>query len=311
MTTHHFSPSHYYTTLGTFEPVLKVASGDTIVTTCVDARGMDETGNTVTPRGNPMTGPFAVSGAEPGDMLEVRLLRVQPNRRFGWSSSRLASNVVDPDFVRELPVNPDGSYPGAEWDVDVAAGIATLIKPETKLGRWVLPLRPMLGCFGVAAPEGQSISTATSAEHGGNMDYNGFGAGVTAFFPVFAPGALFFLGDAHATQGDGEMTGTGIEISCEAEFSLHLHKKSPIRWPRGHNATHIFTLGNARPLDQAAQHATTEMARWLTQEYGLDPTGAQILMGQAVEYELGNMYDPAYTFVCKVAKRWLTTTATA
>jgi acetamidase/formamidase len=72
----------------------------------------------------------------------------------------------------------------------------------------MLPLRPMLGCFGVAPPGGQAISTATSAEHGGNMDYNGFTEGVTAYFPVFVPGALLFVGDGHAVQGDGEIVGT-------------------------------------------------------------------------------------------------------
>ena len=161
----------------------------------------------------------------------------------------------------------------------------------------------MLGCFGVAPADGEAISTATSAQHGGNMDYKGFSAGVTVYFPVFVPGALFFLGDPHAVQGAGEIAGTGIEISATVEFTVGLQKGRTIQWPRGETPTEIFTAGNARPLEQALQHATTEMARWLQLEFGLDPIGAQTLMGQVVEYEVGNVFDPAYTMICKVAKK--------
>lgn len=305
MTTHHFTPTRYYTTMCTTEPALVIADGDNVVTTCVDAAGVDAHDVQVTPRGNPMTGPFFVQGAEPGDTLAVDLLRITPSRRSGWSRAALAPNVVDPEFVPALPRDSAGERPPAQWDVDAAAGTATLISPATKLGRFTLPIAPMLGCFGVAPAGGQAISTATSAEHGGNMDYRGFVTGVSAYFPIFAPGALFFLGDAHALQGDGEMVGTGIEIACTVEFRVRLQKGRRCGWPRGENATHIFALGNARPLDQAVQHATTEMARWLQSEYALDPMGAQTLMGQTVEYALGNMFDPAYTFVCKMAKRLL------
>jgi acetamidase/formamidase len=163
----------------------------------------------------------------------------------------------------------------------------------------------MLGCLGVAPEEGQAISTETSGRHGGNMDYRGFVAGVTVYLPVSAPGALFFLGDGHAVQGDGEIVGTGIETSFDVQFTVHVIKGKAIRWPRGESADHIFAVGNARPLDQAVQHSTTEMLRWLQEDFGLDAVGASILLGQCVEYDLGNMFDPAYTMVCKIAKRWL------
>ena len=191
--------------------------------------------------------------------------------------------------------------------MDSVSGTATLVTPQTSPGGLTLPIAPMLGCFGVAPADGEAISTATSAAHGGNMDYRGFGAGATVYFPVFVPGALFCLGDGHAVQGAGEIVGTGIEISCEVQFTLALQKGRRIGWPRGETATHIFTAGNARPLDQALQHATTEMARWLQDEYGLDPIAAQMLMGMTVEYEVGNVFDPAYTMICKMEKRWLPT----
>jgi amidase len=163
----------------------------------------------------------------------------------------------------------------------------------------------MLGCFGVAPPRGQAITTSTSGEYGGNMDYRGCTAGATIYFPVFVPGAQFSLGDGHALQGAGEIIGTGIETSLDVQFTVRLIKGKRIGWPRGENDEYIFTLGNARPLDQAVQHATTEMLRWLQEEYNLDARGASILLGQCVEYEVGNVCDPAYTMVCKVPRRLL------
>ena len=294
---HHFTPTHYFTTLGPHEPVLTVKPGDSIVTTTVDARGNDENRESVTPRGNPQTGPFFVEGAEPGDTLKVVLDEIRPNRSWGFCGSSVAVNIVRPEYVSELP-----DAPLAEWDVDVDAWTATLTGPESKLGNLTLPLDPMIGCFGVAPKKGQAIWTATSAEHGGNMDYRGFVAGTTVYFPVFEPGALFFLGDGHAVQGDGEIVGSGIEISMDVRVTLDLIKDHEIGWPRGENDEWIFTVGNARPLDEGTQFATPEMLVWLIQDFGLDPLGANLLLAQCVRYDLGNMFDPAYTMVCKVAK---------
>ncbi|MEO1993973.1 MAG: acetamidase/formamidase family protein [Planctomycetaceae bacterium] len=297
---HHFEPTIYHTTLGPHQPVLEVQPGDSIVTTTVDARGVDSRREQATPRGNPQTGPFAIAGAEPGDTLVVELNTIQPNRTYGFCGSSVAANVVDPEYVRELP-----QADLAEWYVDTEAGTARLVGPESKLGELVIPLEPMIGCFGVAADRRQAISTATSAAHGGNMDYRGFVAGTTVYFPVFEPGALFFLGDGHAAQGDGEIVGSGIEISLDVRVTLRLLKGKTIHWPRAENNDWIMAVGNARPLDQATQHATTEMLRWLQDDYGLDALGANLLLAQCVRYELGNIFDPAYTMVCKLNKRWL------
>jgi acetamidase/formamidase len=235
----------------------------------------------------------------------VQIDRLTPNRTYGFTRSLVAANVVDPGYIRDLPWPRDGERARADWYVDVTARTAALVAPETSGGTLTLPIEPMLGCFGVAPPHGQAISTATSAEHGGNMDERGFCSGVTVYFPVFVPGALLFVGDGHARQGDGEIAGTGIEISCEVQVTVHVRKGWTITWPRGENDTYIFTVGNARPLDQAVQHATTEMLRWLQIDVGLDARDANILMGQCVEYDLGNIFDPAYTMVCKMPKRFL------
>jgi acetamidase/formamidase len=306
MATHYFQPTEYHTTIGSHEPVLRINAGDRIVTTTVDAAGRDATGTQITARGNPQTGPFYVEGAEPGDVLVLHLERITPNRSTGWTSQTLAANVVDPAYAPTLFRLPsDKPWEPAIWEIDNAAGTTTLATPNTKLGRLTLPIAPMLGCFGVAPPGGQAISTATSGEYGGNMDYRGFVSGVTVYFPVFVPGALLFVGDGHALQGDGEIVGTGIEVSMDVEFSVGCIKNKRIGWPRGENAEYIFTVGNARPLDQAVQHATTEMIQWLQTDYGLDPLSVGLLLGQVVEYDLGNIFDPAYTMVCKLPKQVL------
>ena len=303
MTVHQYQPRVYHSALGSFTPVLRIASGDTVVTTTVDAAGQDSSGTKVTSGPNPQTGPFYVEGAEPGDVLAVRFDRLWPNRRTGWSSSALAPNVVDPSFVTEMPSRQKS--PRAQWELDLEKGTGTLVEPETGLRRLILPLRPMLGCFGVAPPNCQAISSDTSGTYGGNMDYRGFVQGVTVYFPVFSPGGLLFVGDGHAVQGDGEITGTGVETSFDVAFTAKLLKGKEIGWPRAENEEYIMTIGNARPLDQALQHATSEMLRWLLKEFCLDTRLTHILLGQCVEYDIGNVFDPAYTVVCRLSNRWI------
>jgi acetamidase/formamidase len=297
-----FAPDHFFTTLGSHPPVLRVRPGDQIITATVDAAGVDASGTRVTAGPNPMSGPFFVEGAEPGDTLEVTIRRITPTGGRGWSGSALAANVVDPEAVFRLPRPRKGNAEEGQWAINLEAQRAELVAPQMALQGILLPLAPMIGCFGVAPAGGEAISTATSAQHGGNMDWRGFGPGVVARFPVFVPGALFFVGDVHARQGHGEIAGTGIEVPAEVEFALTLQKGRRIHWPHAEDDGFLCTLGNARPLDQALQHATSEMLRLLTDEMGLDDRSAQTLMGQVVEYEIANVFDPAYTIVCKMPK---------
>ena len=300
MTTHQFQPMTYYNTFGSHPPALHIADGDQVITTTIDAGGSDALGQAVAGNPNPQTGPFYVDGAEPGDTLQVSLESLSPNRAIGYSYTMLAPNVVDPAYVRHLP-KPER----AEWRIDSARGTAALLTPLAGLSRLSLALNPMLGCLGVAPDGAQFISTATSGPYGGNMDYVGIVSGTTVYFPVFVPGALLHLGDGHAVQGDGELVGTGIEISFDVRFTVRLLKGKTIQWPRGENDDFIFTMGNARPLDQALQHATTEMCQWLQEDYGLNEHAASTLMGMCARYDLGNIFDPAYTMVCKMSKQVL------
>jgi len=305
MTTHRFVPTTWHNVLGTLPPALTIASGDTVITETLDAAGVDKDGIQRANGPNPMNGPIRVEGARPGDALRVEIVRMTPNRATGWTRAVLAGNVVDPETVRTLPPRDK-----VTWSIDRQGGTVQLSDAPAGLENFVLPLEPMIGCFGVAPGLGQAFSTATSAENGGNMDYRGFGPGATIWFPVAAEGALFFLGDCHAVQGDGEIVGTGVETSYEVEVRLTVEKARKLIWPRGETAEDILSVGNARPLDQALQHATTDMFNWLTSDYGLSPVAASHLMGQVVRYDVGNVYDPAYTMVCRIAKKWLPTPPT-
>ncbi|MEF2550092.1 acetamidase/formamidase family protein [Aurantimonas sp. A2-1-M11] len=298
MAEHRFQPTRFYNTLGPAEPALAIAPGDTVITDTLDARGVDATGAALATRPNPMTGPFFVEGAEPGDTLRVTIERMTPSRDRGWTFSVLAPNVLDPERVAQMPERER-----VEWIIDREAGTVRLEKPSERLRDWVLPLAPMIGCCGVAPALGQAISTATSGPHGGNMDYRGIRAGTTMSFPVFRPGALFFLGDCHASQGDGEIVGTGIETSFEVAFRVALDKGRTIGWPRGEDDECIFTVGNARPLDQALQHATTEMLDWLSRDYGMDAVAASHFLGQTVRYDVANVFNPAYSVACRIARQ--------
>lgn len=301
MATLRFTANRYHETLGAHAPAMRVQDGDTVITGTVDAHGVD---HELLHRGgdtNPMTGPFHVEGAEPGDTLAVEIRRIRMTRVMGWTRQGLAWNVVDPARVRDMPAREK-----IFWRIDDNAGVVRLEYPVAGLSSsWSVPLKPMLGCFGVAPGGGEFISTATSGRHGGNMDYNRFGEGAVAYFPVAVPGALFFLGDAHAAQGDGEIAGTGIETSAEVEFTVRVIEGRQAGWPRGEDADCIFTVGNARPLEQALQHATSELLDWLAQDYGLDAVSASHLLGMHVRYDIANVFNPAFSVACRLDKQAL------
>jgi amidase len=301
MPTHRFDPTGYSNVIGGRAAVLTVAPGDIIITQTLDAAGTDHEGAQRATRGNPMTGPFAVEGAEPGDALLVTIERMTPTRATGWTYSPVSAQVVEPKMVAELPKSTR-----FEWAIDPEAGTVGLIGGSERVSGWRFPLTPMLGCFGVAPDRGQAISTATSGPHGGNMDYRAFGPGATIAFPVSEPGGLFYLGDGHACQGDGEIVGTGIETSFEVAFTLNLRKKASGQWPRCETATDIMTLASGRPLDQALQFATGEMIRWLVEDLGVDAVEASHLLGQMVRYDVANVFNPAYCVACRLPKNEIT-----
>src|SRR5688572_69249 len=293
-----FIPDRFYNTFSfAHPPAMRIKPGERIVTKTADAAGVDWNGKQVAQGPNPQTGPFFVEGAEPGDMLVVSFEKIEINRPSGYSSSLLAPYAVDP---ASLIARVDREPRRANWILDKAKHIARL--DGNDIGGLELRLRPMLGCVGVAPARKEAVATSTPGPFGGNMDYAGMNAGVRVMLPVFEPGALLFIGDGHALQGEGEVVGTGIETSMDVEFSVQLVKKKALQWPRLENDTYVMVLGSERPLLQALQHATSEMHRWLMQDYGLSERGASTLMGQTLEYEVGNVVDPHFTVVAKMRK---------
>ena len=301
--THRFTPTQFYNTWSAAHPpALRVKPGDRVITKTVDAGGVDWNGKTVATGPNPQTGPFYIEGAEAGDMLVVTLEKLETNRTMAYSSSLLAPYATTP---QSIAARTDREPRRLTWTIDKAKGVARLDQTagsEVQPGGIELPLRPMLGCVGVAPRGKEAIATSTPGAWGGNMDYAWMNAGVKLMLPVNEPGALLFLGDAHARQGEGEVVGTGLETSMDVEFTVDLVKKKNIGWPRLENQTHVMVLGSARPLIEAFQIATAELQRWLMADYGMTERGAQTFMGQATEYEVANVVDPGFTVVAKIRK---------
>jgi amidase len=301
--THQFIPTVFYNTYSfAHPPALRIKPGDRVVTKTIDAAGVDWNGKQVGTGPNPQTGPFYVDGAEPGDVLVVSIEKLETNRAMAYSGSLLSPYTVDPAAIA---ARVDRDAKRLTWTIDKARAVARLDQTDVQPGGIELPLRPMLGCVGVAPARKEAISTAAPGAFGGNMDYAFMGAGVKLMLPVNEPGALLFLGDGHARQGEGEVAGTGLETSLDVEFTVDLIKKKAIGWPRLEQETHIMVLGSARPLLEAFQHATSELQRWLMADYGFTERGAQAFMGQATEYEIANVVDPNFTVVAKIRKSTL------
>jgi acetamidase/formamidase len=298
--THRFTPTLYWNTFSAAHgPVLRIKPGDRVVTTTVDAWGFDAQSKKIAERPNPQTGPFFIEGAERGDVLVVRLEKIEPNRSTAWSGSLLAPYAVDPAFLRSEGLREQQDQ---TWTIDKSRGIAYLESDAIRPRQIEVPLKPMLGCVATAPDRKEAVATSTPDSFGGNMDYNGMTVGVTLMLPVYEPGALLFLGDGHAAQGDGEIIGNALETSMDVEFTVDLVKGKKIGWPRAEDKDFIMVVASARPLLQALQHATTEMQRWLVADYGFDERGSSLLMGHAIEYDIANIVDPHFTVVAKLRK---------
>lgn len=292
-------PTGFYNSFDHRHPVLaRIKPGETIQTRTIDAGGVDEKGKPSGVRGNPLTGPFYIEGAEPGDSIEVKLRRIRPNRDWGFSTWRLGLYALAPEMIEQglySPVRkPDSVIKGRDtivkWNIDRAAGKVTLDEPKSAVHKMEFQARPMLGCVGVAAPGVFAPTSGISGNYGGNMDYNRITEGTSVHLPVFHPGALLFIGDGHALQADGEPNGTGVEVSMDVEFEVALHKKKPLQNPRVTGPDFISSVGSqpefVSTLDYALRLATSDMIRWLTSEYKMEPWAAHLLISYQGSYDV-------------------------
>ena len=289
---------------GPLPPVMRVHAGDIIDTTTVDADGkaLEAAGLKVVGP-NPLTGPFYVEGAEPGDTLVVRFLTIDPNTKEGFGGAgpgfgALNSSHYTPMLGESIPTK-SWVYP-----IDTAENVATFHANDSNFSVKI-PLHPFLGCVGVAPADGEARSSIVPAEYGGNMDAPEASVGNTLYLPVSVPGALLFFGDGHVAMGDGEIAGTAVEMSTHVRLQVELLKGQKIAWPRFENDNYIMAAGIYRPLDDALRIAFTELVRWIHERYGLSEMDAYELLSKTAEIHLDEMVDPNYVIIAKINKKFL------
>jgi len=300
---HDFEPTEFHRVFSdAIAPVLHIFPGDTVRTWTVDAGGVDSKGVRRSLGGNPETGPFYIEGAFPGDTLVVKLNRVRLNRDSAVSGDKIEPSALNPGYVQSTKY--DDKF-DSNWVLDREKGVARLKQPSERLKNYTVKLQPMLGCIAVAPPGHQAFRTGFLGSYGGNMDYNQIREGTTVYLPVSAPGALLFVGDGHAVQGDGELTGDALETSMQVEFTVNLIKGKSTRNPRAENADYLMSLGIANSLPEAVQAATTDLANWLQRDYKLEPNEAAIVLGTAIQYNIAEVVDPLVHVVAKISKETL------
>ena len=197
-----------------------------------------------------LTGPVHVSGAEPGDTLEIRILDIELTTDWGWNIIRPLKGALPEDFPnlsrRVIPIDRQAHVARLPWGVDI-------------------PLRPFFGIIGVAPPPAYGlVSSVEPREYGGNIDNKEFIPGTSLFLPVFVPGANLSVGDGHAVQGDGEVCLTALETCLKGRFQVIVHKQS-LNFPRAITPTHYIAMGMDVDLDDAAKQALRNMIKWLTE----------------------------------------------
>ena len=302
--THKFKPTAGVQTFAVRPPVLTVKPGDT-----VETETFSKPGDYYDPKApGPWpgeVGPFHIEGAAPGDTLVVRILKLAPNRDVAISNvtPNGISGVAGDSRTRMLNDPLKGRR--FVWQIDRARLMGILDMPSSAMKRIEVPLRPMLGRVAVAPAGEEAWGGLWPGDFGGNMDASDVGQGATVYLPVFHPGALFYFGDFHALQGDGEIAGSGLESTADVTFQFEVIKGKRIRWPRIENDEHIMVAGSVRPLIDALRIAYVELIDWLVADYGFDRMDAYQVASQAGTVRVANVVDPNYTVIAKFPKALL------
>lgn len=263
-------------------PALTIDSGDEVVINSVSGgpQNLPGAGFHVPPElleihtaglpgmpGHILTGPVAVRGARPGDVLKVDILDVALRQDWGFTYFGPLKGTLPQDFPE---------FTQSILPLDAARGIATM--------PWglELALAPFFGVMGVAPPPGWGrISTIEPRKHGGNLDNKELVAGSTLYLPVFNEGALFSCGDGHGAQGDGEVCVTAIETALSGRFRLTVLKDHDLTYPQAETPTHVITMGMAPDLDRCAEMALRDMINLVSQRAGISREQAYMLCSLA------------------------------
>src|SRR5262245_19989954 len=298
--THRLKPTVGHPTFAVRPPILTVQPGDVLESESLWGEWYEKAGG----KWPGEVGPIAIAGAEPGDTLVVEVLKVRPNRDTAVSTQGGTFGALVPD-ERTAMLNdpfPRGRY---VWRLDRERMTGTVDLPGSAQKTVTVPLRPMLGRVATAPDGREEFGGLWPGPFGGNMDVSDVTEGTTVYLPVFHPGALFYFGDGHALQGDGEVCGSGLETSMEVAFRFGLQKNRKIAWPRLEDREHLMVAGSARPLSDALRIAFVELIGWLVADYGFGKADAYQLVSQIAVVRVGNMVDPLYTVVAKFPKRHL------
>jgi acetamidase/formamidase len=228
------------------------------------------------PGGHLLTGPIAVTGAQPGDVLEVRIREIRLDVPYAYNSAGRNGFLAD--------VFPQGKTKIIPLD---RKGLIGHFAPGIDL-----PLKPFFGSMGIAPPESEGkVNSAPPGMHAGNLDNKELVAGTTLFIPVHAPGALFEVGDGHAGQGDGEVDITAMETSLTGVFQFVVHHDMHLKWPRAETPTHYITMGLDPDLTQAARICALETIDFLVGEKHLSREDAYALTSVAIDLEITQLVD--------------------
>jgi acetamidase/formamidase len=298
--THRFKPIAGQSTFAVREPVLTVAPGDVLESETLWGEWFEKAGG----KWPGEVGPVRIEGAQAGDTLVVEILKVRLNRDTAVSTQGGSFGALVPDsgtaFLNEA--FPRGRY---VWRLDREAMTGTVDLPGSASKTATIPLRPMIGRVAVAPDGAEAFGGLWPGPFGGNMDAADVREGTTVYLPVFHEGALFYFGDVHAAQGDGEVCGSGLETSAEVAFRFALLRKKTIAWPRLEDAEHLMVAASARPLTDALRIAFVELVGWLAEDHGFSRPDAYQLVSQVAIVRVANVVDPLYTVVAKFPKRHL------
>jgi acetamidase/formamidase len=289
---------------GQMPEAVRVRPGDIIETKTADAEGKAFEARGRKAKGpNPLTGPFYVVGAAPGDTLAVRFLSMSVEGDEGWGGAGPGFGALNSTTYTPML---GGGIPNRNWvyRIDKSSNSA-IFKANDSDFSVKIPLRPFLGCVGVAPATGEARSSIVPAEFGGNMDASEASAGNTLYLPVNVPGALLFLGDGHGAMGDGEVAGTAVEVAMSVRVQVDVIKGKKIAWPRFENADYIMGVGIYRPLDDALRIAFTQLVGWIHEDYDLSEMDAYELLSKTAEVHVAEMVDPNYVIVAKINKKFL------
>ncbi|WP_336031835.1 acetamidase/formamidase family protein [Geodermatophilus sp. FMUSA9-8] len=304
------TPDQWRWSFGGGEPLLTVAPGTVVELTTEDCyagkvRGVDDLPSVVCqfPYLNPVSGPIAVEGAEPGDTLAVHLVDIAPARDWAVSSTFPHFGALTTTHSTAMLHEPLEELVWL-YEIDRERGTC-LFRPRRGGPEVELPLDPMHGTIGVAPASGEVFASITPGAHGGNMDTPEMRAGTTAYFGVNVPGGQLSIGDGHCRQGEGEVCGTAVESAMRTVVVVDLVKGGGPAWPRLETDEFLMSTGSVRPLEDAYRVSQHDLVTWAAELTGWDRLDALQLISQAGLAPAGNVVDTNYTMVAKLAKRYL------